>query len=368
MLRNTFFPCKEKRKVHDTLHPLLLSYPIPTQSFVSIITKNQSTKFKTIFFLLYLILFLVIFSPLQFEATLHSLLLSCPLLLSAMKDTGKAIFKTYTNFPDFNCSAPQIPCSQHPYSIHIGICPHCLTDKLTKLLCFECGKNCVSSCSCSNRNSSSLFEVGSVGRLSFLIDNENIDTPSSNSKRKKRGSEKVAFLRRSSSSCAERKKKNGFWKLKGLFGKKRNKDNDENSEMSRSVSFSNAKISDVSRGSFFEYSNKQFGRVSNGMEIDRECNFPNRCVLPVKGKSDFSPLEDSEFIDLKLDSLSKSNQDFLYGGINGVSDHDNVYKNGNREIGGNIASLKSRWSLWKKGSCRGARSSNLGNEFFEKNK
>ncbi|KAL8531572.1 hypothetical protein ACS0TY_008245 [Phlomoides rotata] len=247
-----------------------------------------------------------------------------------MKERGKAI-KTYRNFPVFNCSASDTPCNKHQHSSHVGICPYCLTDKLMELVCSECGKSRVSSCSCSdsNRTSRNLFDVG---RFSFLIENE-------------RNNEKVVFFRRSSSSCVGvKKKKGGFWRIKGLFGKKRNTNGGDDevevcvsdiNRLSRSVSFSNAKISG---GLFFD---------SNQMDKDRACNFQNRSVFPIKG-GDISPMDDADFIDLKLDSLSKSNQDFF---CSGVSDHANMCKNGNSEI----ASVKTKWGLWKKGFLQGSK-------------
>lgn len=252
-----------------------------------------------------------------------------------MKERGKAI-KTKNNFPDLNCSASEIRCNKHPYSSDVGICPYCLTEKLKKLVCSECGKSRVSSCSCfHNRSSSTLLDVG---RISFFIDNE-----SENESKTK--NEKVVFFRRSSSSCVEVKKNNGFGRrIKGLFGKKRYKNGDDINGVSRSVSFSNAKISD---GVFFDSDNC----FSNQIEIDRVCNFPNGSVFPIKG-SDFSATDDSEFIDL---NLSKWNQDLLCGGTSEVCDHPNIYKIGDSEIGGNLSSLKSKWSLWKRGFFQGSK-------------
>ncbi|KAG9133531.1 hypothetical protein Leryth_019440 [Lithospermum erythrorhizon] len=98
-----------------------------------------------------------------------------------------------------------MPCKKHPYFSSVGICSYCLNDRLMNLVCSACGEQRFSSCSCSDISSSCTGDIGSVGRISFLLENEN--------ERKK----EVVF-RRSSSSCVEIKKsRNGFWKIKRLF-------------------------------------------------------------------------------------------------------------------------------------------------------
>ncbi|KAI3452958.1 hypothetical protein Pfo_009621 [Paulownia fortunei] len=339
-----------------------------------------------------------------------------------MKERGKAV-ETYRNFSDFNCSASEMPCKKHPNSSSVGICAYCLKDRLLKLVCSECGEQRLSSCSCSDisssyRNSCSTMEVGSVGRISFFMENEKIDpqqdNPHSKSKRKDEESEQVIFLRRSSSSCVEVKKSNGFWRIKRLFRKRRNKGcekngefSDEKSEMwvsdvmgvsrSRSLcsfrggglydldeesdyAFSSAKISDVTSGVFFD-SDKQCGfsygseprksgfrgvldaengidikggrrgGAPNRMELDRVYSVPNRSVFPVK-ESDFSTMDESAFIDLKLDLLYESKQDFSAARISGASDHGIGYKSESFETGENLASLKGNGLFGNGGSCR----------------
>ncbi|KAF7808962.1 acylamino-acid-releasing enzyme [Senna tora] len=134
---------------------------------------------------------------------------------------------------DYNYySTSDLPCKKHPSSSSVGICAYCLKDRLVKLVCSDCGEQRLSSCSCSeissNRNSCTV-EVGSVGRVSFLIENEKSETliPNSKPKSQDRGEEFV-ILRRSSSNSVEIKRNNsgGFWKIGKLFRKKKEKDRD----------------------------------------------------------------------------------------------------------------------------------------------
>ncbi|XP_021278321.1 uncharacterized protein LOC110412169 [Herrania umbratica] len=150
-----------------------------------------------------------------------------------MKDRGKAV-EVYKNdfFQDYSSSS-DLPCKKHPQSSSVGICAYCLKDRLVKLVCSDCGEQRLSSCSCSeissNPRTSCTGEVGSVGRVSFLIENDNKDqVPNPSSKPKSTTgdkSEEVFFLKRSNSSCVEIKRKNGFWRIGRLFRKKRDKDN-----------------------------------------------------------------------------------------------------------------------------------------------
>ncbi|KAK4423635.1 hypothetical protein Salat_1946400 [Sesamum alatum] len=258
--------------------------------------------------------------------------------------------ETYSNFVDFNYSASEMSCKKHPNSSSVGVCAHCLKDRLEKLVCSECGEQRVFSCSCSDhissayRNSCSGMEVGRISLLIPQRGNEGSE------------SEQVVFLRSSSSSCVEVKKTNGFWRIKRLFRKKkRNKKGcpDDKSEIvvsdimgwSRSRSLRSfrggknsegsdyAKISDVTSGTFFD-SDKQYvslqesetrkcgliRRGTNQMELDRVRSVPNRSIFPVR-ESDFSTMDDSAFIDLKLDFSAESKQDFSAAGISGASDH-----------------------------------------------
>ncbi|KAI3467174.1 hypothetical protein Pfo_023837 [Paulownia fortunei] len=340
-----------------------------------------------------------------------------------MKERGKAVEVFSNNFSEFNFSAAsEMPCKKHPNSSSVGICAYCLKDRLVKLVCSECGEQRLSSCSCSDvsssyRNSCSTMEVGSVGRVSFLIENEKIDHQQSNPHPKpKRGEEKseqVIFLRRSSSSCVEVKKSNGFWRIKRLFRKKRNRGCEKNGEfaddkseiwvsdimgVSRSRSlcsfrggghndldegsecaFSSAKISDVTSGIFLD-SDKHYGFFSeseprksgfrgvfdaeNGIdfkgarrgggqslvELDRVYSVPNRSVFPAK-ESDFSAMDESAFIDLKLD-LSSESKELSAARISGASDHGASYKSESFETGGNLASSKKNELFGNGGSCR----------------
>lgn len=143
---------------------------------------------------------------------------------------------------DYSTSS-DLPCKKHPSSSSVGICAHCLKDRLVNLVCSDCGEQRLSSCSCSeissNRNSCTV-EVGSVGRISFLIENEkqkndqvsqssnSTSKPKSSSKDQK-GDELNFMLKRSSSSCVEIKRKSGFWRIGRLFSKKRGKGCDRSS-------------------------------------------------------------------------------------------------------------------------------------------
>ncbi|KAL0430055.1 UNVERIFIED_CONTAM: hypothetical protein Sradi_0631500 [Sesamum radiatum] len=344
-----------------------------------------------------------------------------------MKERGKAVEAFNNDFSEFNFSAAsEIPCKKHPSSSSVGICAYCLKDRLVKLVCSECGEQRLSSCSCSDvsssyRNSCSTMEVGSVGRVSFLIENEKIDSQQSNnpnpkSKRGEEKAEQVIFLRRSSSSCVEVKKSNGFWRIKRLFKKKRNKGSEKNGDfsdekseiwvsdvmgVSRSRSlcsfrgggghndldegseyrFSSAKISDVTSGIFLD-SDKQCGFYSESeprksgfrgffdadsgvdfkggrrggaqtlIDLDRVHSVPNRSVFPAK-ESDFSAMDESAFIDLKLDLSSESKQELSAARISGASDHGVSFKSESFETGGSLASMKSNGVLGNGGgSCR----------------
>ncbi|KAH6807191.1 hypothetical protein C2S51_028299 [Perilla frutescens var. frutescens] len=327
-----------------------------------------------------------------------------------MRERGKAVEAFSNEFSEFNYSAAsELPCRKHPNSTSVGICAHCLKERLVKLVCSECGEQRLSSCSCSDvsssyRNSCSTMEVGSVGRVSFLIENEKSDQIPK-AKRGEERSEQVIFLRRSSSSCVEVKKTNGFWRIKRLFRKKRSRGCEKNGEfcddkseiwvsdvmgVSRSRSLcsfrgggggghndldegsdcrlSSAKISDVTSGIFLD-SDRQFGffndseprrsgfrgmfdaenganRRIGGIEFDRAYSVPNRSVFPAK-ESDFNAMDESAFIDLKLDLSAESKEAFCGGRISGASDHGGCRNEGFENVGGSFANLKSDG-----GSCR----------------
>ncbi|MED6136300.1 hypothetical protein PIB30_054737 [Stylosanthes scabra] len=46
----------------------------------------------------------------------------------------------------------EFTCSKHPSSSSVGICAFCLKDRLLKLVCSDCGQQRLSSCSCSDKN------------------------------------------------------------------------------------------------------------------------------------------------------------------------------------------------------------------------
>nr|XP_043613880.1 uncharacterized protein LOC122585821 [Erigeron canadensis]XP_043613881.1 uncharacterized protein LOC122585821 [Erigeron canadensis] len=180
----------------------------------------------------------------------------------------------------------------------------------------DCGELRASSCSCSDvssyRNSSSNFDVGSMGRLSFLIENEKGDqnTIFSHMKGKKQsGTGDLIMLKRSNSCVVHVKKSIGFWKIGKLFKKKtekdcfdeRNRDGlelDQKSDMdvsrsrSRSLSsfmdgnFESAKVSD-----FNDFEPRKSGFVGGLMDLDDD--------------GDDSNYDDDEFIDLKIDLCDK---------------------------------------------------------------
>ncbi|XP_059317040.1 uncharacterized protein LOC132067753 [Lycium ferocissimum] len=214
-----------------------------------------------------------------------------------MKDRGKSaamktIYDENNKFSDFNYSvSSDMLCMKHPNSSPIGICSFCLKDRLMNLVysdqCFSDDYNTDRSSYSSYRNSSSV-EVGSVGRISFLLENEKQSKTEQVENQKQRKTEQienekqgkteqVILLRSNSNSVEIKKNRNGFWKIKRLF-KKNIKMGDEKSDISvpiggvcsRSRSlcsfrngddggsenyrFSSAKISDVTGGLFFDYS------------------------------------------------------------------------------------------------------------------
>ncbi|XP_060184504.1 uncharacterized protein LOC132614147 [Lycium barbarum] len=267
-----------------------------------------------------------------------------------MKERGKAAIMETDNFSDFNYSvSSDMPCKKHPSSSSIGICSYCLKEKLVNLICSECGEQRLSSCSCSDSSSSNrkscTTDIGSVGRISFLLENEKTDFQKELMTKEKK--EQVIVLRRSNSSCVEIKKSNnGFWKIKRLFSKKKKKgvENgnclDENSSdiwvndvmgvsRSRSVcSFRGGGFNDTDEGSDYRFSSAKISDVTGGILMDSDeprksgYSVPNRSIFPVK-ESDFTNMDDSAFIDLKLDlSSSESKQDFPVGmRLSNVSDN-----------------------------------------------
>ncbi|KAK9107088.1 hypothetical protein Syun_023099 [Stephania yunnanensis] len=137
----------------------------------------------------------------------------------------------------FSSSSPDLPCPKHPNSSSVGICAYCLKDRLVKLVCSDCGEQRLSSCSCSDI---SVVEVGSVGRISFLIENEKADKeityfashdpntihPSETTTNAATAAAANAVLKRSSSSTIDVKSSSRnsskFWRFgRSLFRKRR---------------------------------------------------------------------------------------------------------------------------------------------------
>ncbi|KAK9063771.1 hypothetical protein SSX86_017643 [Deinandra increscens subsp. villosa] len=232
-------------------------------------------------------------------------------------------------------SSSGISCRKHPsISSSGGICAYCLNEKLIRLVCSDCGEQRISSCSCSGlssyRNSSCTLDVGSVGRISFLIENEKISngddqkTLFSHLQLKQSETEDSVLLKRSNSCVVEVKKSNGIWGIGKLFKKKREKEGgsserNRSTDVSRSrsqhemcsVACSSAKISNFDNES---------ERRKSGL-VDFEGGFPVK-------EADFSIMDDDddEFIDLKIDLCDKSKteysvskkQDLIDGGGGGM--------------------------------------------------
>ncbi|KAK1416181.1 hypothetical protein QVD17_31970 [Tagetes erecta] len=254
-----------------------------------------------------------------------------------MKNRGKSVkteqekTKFFSNSNNFLSSSSNIPCKKHPLnSSTVGICAYCLNEKLIKLVCSDCGEQRISSCSCSvfssYRNSSCTVDIGSVERISNLIeiergsDRDNPKTLFSYLKMKQSETEEtgdVGLLKRSNSCVVEVKKTIGFWKIGKLFRKKRDKQGssernrvgfDQNCDVSRSRSLSSfmgdkfhneicsAKILD------FNESERRRSGFKGGL-MDFESGF-------VVKEMDFGRIDDNydddEFIDLKFDLCDKS--------------------------------------------------------------
>lgn len=252
------------------------------------------------------------------------------------------------NFAD---SSYDLPCKKHPSSSSVGICAYCLKDRLLKLVCSDCGEQRMSSCSCSDvssyRNSCSALEVGSVGRISFLIEGERFDDHSEfrSHYKPKRGvterSDDVKILKRSRSICVGAKKSSAFWKFGNFFKKNRGKQGDgvgknvdlydqkteiwvaDCMDVSRSRSLCSFRGSsfndpDQEHTSEFALSSAKVSDVNEAAE-PRKSGFLKRLLLEAKiirnserrcglKESELSEMDDgSEFIDLNLD-LSRSSE------------------------------------------------------------
>nr|GMD16886.1 uncharacterized protein LOC111383992 [Ipomoea batatas] len=191
-----------------------------------------------------------------------------------MRDRGKAVEIGGNNFTDFN----EMPCKKHPSCSSVGICPQCLKDRLVKLI----------------KKSSNgfwkikrLFARGTSKREKSYSDEVEEEEDDDDHAHQVFDEMRVS---RSRSLCSFR---------------------DEGSDQYR---FSSAKISDVTGGVLFdgEEPRKSGFRGGGGGE---KANFPfPRSVFPVK-ESDFSAMDESAFIDIKLD-LSSSLR------LSNASDHD----------------------------------------------
>ncbi|GMH15225.1 hypothetical protein Nepgr_017066 [Nepenthes gracilis] len=273
-----------------------------------------------------------------------------------MKERGKELeaYGNGGNCIEENFSASDFPCERHPSSISAGICAYCLRDRLMELVCPECGEQRLSSCSCSeissNPNSCGTAEIGSVGRISFLIENEKGEAlhQISNPKPQQKAEAEVVYLKRSNSSCVDVKNRNGFWKIVKIFSRKREKcginceKNDDKSEIwasdclgvsrSRSLcSFRGAGLYDTEEnGGLVVSSAARASSVSGGLTMEsakRSCfsesearisNFGSEkdvSALPIASstknffslkESQFSCDDDPGFIDLKLELSSES--------------------------------------------------------------
>ncbi|TKY69450.1 hypothetical protein E2542_SST05724 [Spatholobus suberectus] len=350
-----------------------------------------------------------------------------------MKERNKGV-EPYTN--DMDCyyySTSELPCKKHPSSSSVGICAYCLKDRLVKLVCSDCGEQRLSSCSCSDemisshRNSCTV-EVGSVGRVSFLIENEKNETPVlQHLNPKAKDKEEVVVLRRSSSNCVEIKRHGGFWRIGKLFRKKKEKDCgrsvggfDERNEMwmldhggvsrSRSLcsfrgggvfgsedggdsvlsgarsSISAARSSGVNGGlmlesgrrsgyseaeprrSGFDGERRDFmfeyesgndlkgGGKKGGLMDGGDGGFygVNRRVFSLR-ESDFKGMDESSFIDLKLDYSSESKHEFSAAKMGNLGDTFSSFRGGNfmaHDGGGSYGGLVGDGVLTSGGSCR----------------
>lgn len=227
-----------------------------------------------------------------------------------MKARGRT-FKTFLNYPDYNS------CEEHLHPPSVGICPHCLNERLTKLVCSDCGERRVAFCSCSEieirRNSCSNVEFGGVGKASFSAETGGFDP--------KRRS---FLLRRSNSNCAAAgvEKSGGFGRIKRLFVKKKNK---------------------------LELCDENSGENSFGA---RKSGFGS--VFPIKEREGetSAAIDGGGFIELKLESWGERKQEFCAGRRSTACDYGVGYRKENFELPQIIGSLKRNGVSGNGGSCR----------------
>ncbi|XP_004238999.1 uncharacterized protein [Solanum lycopersicum] len=277
-----------------------------------------------------------------------------------MKDRGKAAATDAINgenikISDFNYSvSSDIPCMQHPNSSPIGICSSCLKDKLLNLIYSD------QLFSDDTETNSSSFDVGSVGRISFLLENEKQSKTSK--------TEQVILLRSSSNSVEIKKNRNGFWKIKRFFKKNSEISGPIEGVVSRSRSlcsfrggggngddgssdyrFSSAKISDVTGGLLFDDFKKKCSdspktlpilkknTIFKGFDSTFLKNSSNRTTT-----TDNDGDDDSGFIDLKLDLLSETKFDIfsesgnLRSGSCRMNEYDRMMKKGKNGKGNRV--------------------------------
>ncbi|KAG5603677.1 hypothetical protein H5410_025169 [Solanum commersonii] len=293
-----------------------------------------------------------------------------------MKDRGKAaateaINGENTKISDFNYSvSSDIPCMQHPNSSPIGICSSCLKDKLLNLIYSD------QFFSDDTEINSPSVEVGSVGRISSLLENE-----------KQSKTEQVIFLRSSSNSVEIKKNRNGFWKIKRFFKKNSEISGPIEGVVSRSRSlcsfrgggggddgssdyrFSSAKISDVTGGLLFDDFKNHRKKCSDSPKtlpiLKKNTIFKGSDTTFLKNPSNRTTMidddddGDSGFIDLKLDLLSEpkfehfSESGNLRGGSCRMNEYDRMMKKGKNGKGNRV------WKWIFKKSKRDEINSNL---------
>ncbi|XP_043698797.1 uncharacterized protein LOC122649631 [Telopea speciosissima] len=320
-----------------------------------------------------------------------------------MKDRGKAVEVSSGNWFSEYSSSSDLPCRKHPSSSAVGICAYCLKDRLVKLVCSDCGEQRLSSCSCSDISSypnSCTVEVGSVGRISFLIENEKADLFRTNSKPicDEKKSEAVVLLKRSSSNSID-VKKSGLWMFRKFFRKKKEKSleiSEKNSAvsedkgqmwifdymgMSRSRSVSGFRTSlDEPAGidglpvsgngdMVSEFSEKNLSacglksfKLSGLSEPSQGAGNSFRAInsrssCPVEAEADFSDLEESGFIDLKIGSSPELKTELSGIKMDGFSESDHGFSSlrvgGISKHGCQSFRYSSGAELWSNGgSCR----------------
>lgn len=238
-----------------------------------------------------------------------------------MRERGKAVeSSTVALFSDSFSSYP--PCRKHPSSSSVGICAYCLKDRLIKLVCSDCGEQRLSSCSCSdissNRNSCSV-EVGSVGRISFLIENDKAEvtaaearhhsklsfcSSSSATNSKPKCTEKVdaaaasVLLKRNSSSSVYEKR--SFWKVGWLFRKKKEIDLNSSGRNSSGPGEEGEILA-------FDRLSLSGSRPNIGSTSESKQRLPNLKISGFVGsETGLGGGKEAGFIDLELGSSSKS--------------------------------------------------------------